>query len=169
MADLPWLRLSCLQIKQLLNLNRNATIAVFDHYATSLATPKDKRVRRRSFSATRTPYTDDSARKHVTTAPKTDAEARTPTRLMSLQQLYQFCQDFGVMPDVADMAGVQVRWNLNGTIFIHRISVASLNAVSLTLQAAFAIVKTRLLSDTEDFVDLLCYSEFEEVRSVKHV
>ena len=64
------------------------------------------------------------------------AHASRTRHLMSLTQLYQFSQDFGVLPDVCDM---------------------------VTLQDAFAAVKSRLRGGNDDFVDLLSEGEFEEV------
>jgi len=105
----------------LLRANRAGLSAVFNYYATGLSSAKRSRSKSR--------------------APPSPAKApadkwQRPQRLLSLSQLYQLFQDFGVLPDVCDMAAIQT---------------------------AFAVVKSRLLSDTEDFVDLLNYAEFEEI------
>jgi hypothetical protein len=59
-----------------------------------------------------------------------------PTRRMSLTQLCLFCQDFGILPALCDI---------------------------VSIQDAFALVKSRLVDDQADFVDLLHYIEFEEI------
>lgn len=120
-------------------MNKPALTAVFEHYATCLGTPgRHRSPFKRSLSAKRFSTSDLQATTavRIATGSESTMPNKDPTRLMSLSQLYQFCQDFGVLPDVCDMVGIQ---------------------------SAFALVKSRLLSETEEFVDLLQFSEFEEV------
>ena len=80
-----------LQIKKLLTANKPALCAVFEHYASSLASPKQGRKRRQSSDA---------------------AGQEGPKRRMSMAHLCQLCSDFGILPMLCDVFTVQVREKL---------------------------------------------------------
>lgn len=90
---------SSVQLRTVLQANRHAMYTMFDCYANSLTTAK----RARSVSRTR-------ASSESTDSPS--KRWQKPVRLLSLAHLYQLCQDFGVLPDVCDMATVQARARL---------------------------------------------------------
>ena len=77
-----------------------------DNMPTKLESPRSHSVanRQRNRSVTRMPPSfqaedaDDLA--HLV--------QELPKRFMSLANLHQFCQDFGVLPDLCDMNGIQV-------------------------------------------------------------